>query len=326
MARSWRISDREFTAEIDPRTFLIDRESIRRRLGRTVVFLVLALVALPSARAADAPLHVTPGLCERSVSSIRRVLDREHRFVKVHAAEYLLSLGYPQGVEEAFHKELQTHGGELQYRIGIWRVLARCDTRGPEPSEWTDKIRDVLRNPSAPDRVHAGETLAKLGYRLRDDEAASLEEAARPDSAPLTPYALWVLANSDWPGAEGRLAELLDSSDVDARLGAAYALRHLPSVSAPTEEKLLAVARRERSGSKAKVYLLAAAAIHATPDRRASLTAELADFAAKGNREEKVESCQTLAEIGGDSDLSLLTRLLDDSDPDLRVQRRPMPF
>jgi SSS family solute:Na+ symporter len=278
-----------------------------------------ALVAFGSAQAADNPPHVTPQLLERSVSTIRHVLDREQRFVKVHAAEYLLALGYTQGVKEAFDKELLTHGGELQYRIGIWRVLARCDTRGPEPSEWTDKLRDVVRNPSAPDRVHAVETLAKLGYRLHDNEAAALAEAARPDDAPLTPYALWVLANSDWPSAEDRLASLLSSSEVDTRLGAAYALRHLPSVSAATEEKLLAAARRERSGSKAKVCLVAAAAMHAPSDARASLTAELADFAIKGNREEKVEACQTLAEIGDDSSLSLLTGLLDDADPDARA-------
>ncbi len=293
----------------------------RRRLGRAWVLLVLvpALVALRSARAADDPLHVTPELRDRSISVIRQVLDREHRFVKVHAAEYLLSLGYAQGVKEAFHKELQTHGGEFQYRIGIWRVLARCDPHGPEQSEWTDKIRGVLGNPSAPDRVHAAETLAKLGCRIDDDEVASLERAARPDSAPLTPYALWVLANSAWPGAEDRLAELLHSSNVDTRLGAAYALRHRPSVAAATEEKLLAAARRERPGSKAKVCLVAAAAMHAPPDDRASLTAELTDFALRGDLEEKVEACQTLAEIGGDSILSSLTRLLDDADPDARA-------
>ena len=47
--------------------------------------------------------------------------------------------------------------------------------------------------------------------------------------------------------------------------------------------------------------------------------AELANFAAKGNREEKVEACQTLAEIGGDADLSLLAQLLDDPDADPRA-------
>ncbi len=78
----------------------------RQRPGRLLILFVLmpALVAIGSAaRAADNP-RVTPQLIERSVSTIRHVLDREQRFVKVHAAEYLLSLGYTQGVREAFDK------------------------------------------------------------------------------------------------------------------------------------------------------------------------------------------------------------------------------
>ena len=282
------------------------------------MLLLPALFALRSARAADDPLQLTPELRDRSVAAIRQVFDREHRFVKVHAAEYLLWLGYAQGVEKAFQQELQAHGGEPQYRIGIWRVLARCDARGIEQSAWTDKICKVLWNTSAPDRVHAAETLAKLGYHVRDEEVASMEEAARPEGAPIAPYALWVLANSDRPDAEQRLATLLDSSDVDMRLGAAYALRHRPSVSAATVEKLLAAARRERP-SNARVFLVAAAAMHAPADGSAWLMAELLQFAARGNREEKVEACQTLADVGGAAALPQLTRLLGDADPDARA-------
>ena len=107
------------------------RHATSRRLGRalTLLPLLLALVGVGSAQAGG-PLQVTPELRNRSLSVIRQVLDREHRFVKVHAAEYLLSLGYAQGVKETFDKQLQTHGGELQYRIGIWRVLAAATRVG----------------------------------------------------------------------------------------------------------------------------------------------------------------------------------------------------
>ena len=81
----------------------------------------------------------------------------------------------------------------------------------------------------------------------------------------------------------------------------------------------MAAARRERPGSKAKVFLVAAAAMHAPADSRATLTAELARFAEKGASEDKVEACQTLAEIGGAAALPSLTRLLDDADADPRA-------
>ena len=292
--------------------------SLYLSISLACVLLAPAPIALRSARAADDVPNLAPQLRDRSVAAIRQVLDREQRFIKVHAAEYLLWLGYAQGVEETFRQELQAHGGEPQYRIGIWRVLARCDVHGVEPSEWTDKIRDVLRNLSAPDRVHAAETLAKLGYHLRDDEMAAMEEAARLDGAPIAPYALWVLANSDWPAAEDRLAALLGSADGDTRLGAAYALRHRPAVSPATATKLLAAARREPPGSKARVFLVAAAAMHAA-ESDDSLMRELMRFATRGSREERVESCQTLAEVGGATALVPLTGLLDQPDPDARA-------
>jgi hypothetical protein len=56
-----------------------------------------AAVALRSARAADDVPNLAPQLRDRSVAAIRQVLDREQRFIKVHAAEYLLWLGYAQG-------------------------------------------------------------------------------------------------------------------------------------------------------------------------------------------------------------------------------------
>jgi solute:Na+ symporter, SSS family len=297
----------------------------RWSLGRFFTLLVAALtVAAPlSARAASDPPQVTPSLRERSVSAIRQVFDREQQWVKVHAAEYLISLDYLEGVKEAFVKELDIHGGEPQYRIGIWRVLAQAASSERERAEWIGKIRDVFMDRAAPDRINAAETLAKLRYKVRDDETdnetAAMEQAAQPENGRLALYAAWVLVNSARPGAEGRLVERLDSPDADARLGAAYAMRYLPSVSPSAREKLLAVARREPATSKARVYVIAAAAVHAPPDDRSSLKSELADFAAKGDKAERFQACQTLAQIGDNSDLSLLGQLLDDPNPDLRA-------
>ena len=55
-----------------------------------------------------------------------------------------------------------------EYRIGIWRVLARAAIRKEERGEWTAKIRDVFFNLEALDRLNAAETLGKLGYTTRN--------------------------------------------------------------------------------------------------------------------------------------------------------------
>ena len=205
--------------------------SIGLALGRRVVVLVAALAAVgaPSARAGSDPPQVDSALRERAVNAIRRVMEQEQKWVKVHAAEYLLALDYREGVKPVFLTELELHGAEPQYRIGIWRVLARAAANEKEQAVWVDKIRRVLFDPASPDRLHATETLAKLGYKLREfngnlreEEVKSLEQAACRESTPRTPYAAWILLNAGCPNAveaEARLAALLDSSDVEAAPG-----------------------------------------------------------------------------------------------------------
>ena len=289
--------------------------------GQLLVLLATALTAAvaPSARAAADPSQAAAELRGRSVEAIRQVFGQEQRWIKVHAAEYLLALDYPEGVKEVFTKELGLHGSELQYRIGIWRVLARAANNEDERAEWIDKIRDVCLAPAASDRLHAMETLAKLGYKLHDDELATMEQAAQLENNTLAPYAAWVLANSERPGGEARLAKLLDSPSVDVRRSAAYAMRHLPLISASAREKLLSAARSETAESKARVSIIAAAAVHVSPVDQSSLKAKLPGFAAQGTSEDRVEAGRTLAQIGNNSDLPLLTSLLDDPNPDLRA-------
>ena len=142
-----------------------------RSSHRIILFSLLATFCLLGA----VPLHgqeppsterITPELRDEALRVLRETLDRETLWIKVHAAEYLLALDHPEGVKEAFTKELQDHGGEPQYRIGIWRVLARAAYNEKERQEQTKKIRDVFFDTASPDRLHAAETLAKLGYVL----------------------------------------------------------------------------------------------------------------------------------------------------------------
>jgi len=270
-------------------------------------------------RAAADPAQVAPELREQAIKAMRQVFEQEHEFVKVHAAEYLLALDYADGIKETFAKEQELHGTEPSYCIGIWRVLARAVSNEQERAKWIDRIRAVVMDPAAANRVGATETLAKLRYKLRDDERASMEQAAKPENGELAPYAAWVLLNSECPGAEARLAELLGSDDVNVRAGAAYALRHQPSISPATLEKLLAIVRKEPAESRARIFVVTAAVVHAAPNDQTAIKAELAGFAVNGTEEQKVQACQTLAQIGDGADLPMLSGLLDDPNPDARA-------
>lgn len=198
-------------------------------------------------------------------------------------------------------------------------MLARAAENEQERTEWIDKIRDAALERESPCRLHAVETLAKLGCRLSGDETPLMEKAAGQDDAPLAVYAAWTLLNSAHPKAESRLAELLASPNVDVRLGSAYALRQVKSISPETRTELSAALRREPATSKARIFLVAAAAVHATADERTSLKADLSQCIAKNNGDERIEACRALAQIGDNSDLPMLVKLLDHSNADVRI-------
>jgi SSS family solute:Na+ symporter len=267
----------------------------------------------------EAVAQVTPELRQRAVTVLRETLDCEARWIKVHAAEFLLALDYPEGVGETFDQELASAGDEPEYRIGIWRVLARAAARERDRDAWIGKIRDVFVDPDAPDRLHAVETLAKLGYQASKDEAEPFEMAARGDDGRMAAFASWVLFNSGMPHGEARLVELLASDDGPTRSIAAYALQHLTPLRRETLVALFAAAISEPSDSASRVFLTSAVAVHAHDAHRDAWRRQLWALIRSGSETERRLACQALAAVGQAEDLRALTDLLDDSDGDVRA-------
>lgn len=293
--------------------------------ARWPVLALLAAVAFglvtswcDSVHAADDLPTVTKELRGRAVDALQQTLREEERWVKVHAAEFLLALDYPDDVREVFEEELARSGDEPEYRIGIWRVLARAAARPEDRESWTAKIRDVFLDVDAPDRLHAVETLAKLRYKAPEGEAEPFEQAARQSEGPMAAYANWVLVNSGVDGAEARLADLLHSPEPGRRTAAQYALRHLADLSTATRTRLADAAVGEPEDASGRVFLVSAAVVHAPDDYRVAWKDQLLVYAAEGEPGEKYQACETLSAIGSHEDLSLLISLLDDPEADVR--------
>ena len=223
---------------------------------------------------------------------LRATLENEQEWIKVHAAEALLSVHHPEGVLAAFQREQMLHGAEPKYRIGIW---------------------------PGSDRLHAAETLAKLGYRAGGREMDAFGLVARERSGSLAVDVRWVLVNSGQRMAEARLAEMLDSDDAGTRDDAAYAIRHLPSVAPATWDRLAAAAKREPLASDVRSNLMSAAFRHAPADQRATYKAEVVKYAGAGTPDQKFEACAVLGLAGETDVLPLLTQLLDNPDANVRV-------
>ncbi|MDD4890856.1 MAG: hypothetical protein PHU85_13125, partial [Phycisphaerae bacterium] len=159
---------------------------------------MVALLTVLAAGRLDAqttapPTSVTPAIRQRSIDAMRQTLDQEQRWIKVHAAEYLLELDYRDGVREVFLKELDLHGDEPEYRIGIWRVLARAAVAEKDRKTWIGRISEVIADRAAPDRGHAIESLAKLRTAATDRVLEALQEDLQNGSSPVPPYAVLAL-------------------------------------------------------------------------------------------------------------------------------------
>lgn len=291
---------------------------------RLLLFGVLvSTIAWPlSAPAADGPTEVTPELRQQAVEVLRRALQEAQQWEKVHAAEFLLALDYSQGVREVFAKELAEHEGTPQYRIGVWRVLARAAVRPQQRKPQVDKIRDVFLDPTAPDRLHAVETLGKLGYKVPNDEDEAFDLAASGADGQMAAYARWVLVTRDEEPGEARLVELLDSDDPAIRQTAAYAVGRLAELSPAGRAKLTAAAAREPSDSPGRVYLIGASAVWAEPEALPPLVDELVQYVRTGTKAQRLAACNALAQVGAPDELPLLVGLLEGllnhEDTDLR--------
>ena len=66
---------------------------IRLSLSPIVVANVVVLLACSPSAVAETATKVTPELRENSIRTLRDVLEKEDRWVKVHAAEFLLEHG-----------------------------------------------------------------------------------------------------------------------------------------------------------------------------------------------------------------------------------------
>jgi len=296
-----------------------------RRSQITQICLAIALLlvaAVPALAQAKTPSdeQVNAELRERAVEVMRDTLANEYQWVKVHAAEYLLSLQYSDGVRAAFEQELERHVEEPQYRIGIWRVLTRSSVAPTDRDRWLEQIRSARVDLEGPDRLHATETLAKLNYFASAVEIPLLEQDARSDDGPMAAFAMCILVHSGLTEYEAKLAELLRSEDERTRLCAAYSIRFIEGISQDTFSVLLEAANGENAESSAKAYLLSSAYFQSeNVEKLALFRSALREYAENGTTAEKTESIAALGERGGERELPLLISLLDDPEADVRA-------
>ena len=277
-----------------------------------VVAFVLLAAAAPLA--ADPPENsgVSPRLREQAVEVLRQAL--EIPAARVEAAHFLLALDYPQGVPDSV---ADIPEDQPQSRIDRWGVLARASNRPQHRRTWVEKIEQVFDDPNAPDRLHALETLAKLGEYPASLQTANPEAPA--DHGPLAVYVDWIRAAAGDIDAEATLADLLSAPEPVVRAQAAYVAFELAEISPETWAKLDQAAGNEPPNTLAAAYLASAAFVHAPEDRRDHWRAAFVKNGPRVNQRQRYQLAAALARRGEAGDLPILEDLLDDSEPSVRA-------
>lgn len=257
-------------------------------------------------------------VADEARETLKRVLQEESKWIKVHAAEALLPFGETERVARVFLSENEQFGQEPAYRIGIWRVLAQA--RSPERSYWHQKITEAFRDKNAVDRLFALESLCKLGDPLDASILRDVVEWAVSAAGRERVFAEWL----DWQQGDAtalaRLTAALSSSDPLARLRASYILRQIGSREAPVLAALAHAAAVEPADTPARPYVVGAAfALKADPARLKEWRRELEERALSGVPGSAYEAFQSLQPDLRADDIARVRGQLHAAHGDIRI-------
>lgn len=265
-----------------------------------------------------------PVQSEACIALLRKVLHEQKEWVKVHAAEYLLWAGHPEGVKSQFLDEAKRYGTKPQYRVGVWRALFQCAENESEKLVWLNKIKAAFLDENGPDRIHAAETLAKIRISMLHDAPEITNRALKSDAPALALYTFWSTAFDSAEQLGIVKMELiknltpLSGSDGAKKSISAYALRQLGDLNARQWELLADAALKEPETSSARVNMLSAAWSTASTPADAKLAlikSTIVKYHTASTKAERSEMAMALAAKGNVGDLPVLMEMFENKRP-----------
>lgn len=274
-----------------------------------------ALLATMGLRAAE----TDAALAARARTVLHHYFDTDRTMVRLHAAEAMAATGEARLVREQLTRERAGNEASI-HRVGLWRLLASTAINPYDRTQWIERVEGALLNPRAADRAQGVEALGKLNYRAKGKtlEALRARAASEPEAEAIS--ALWVLQQTNEPGALAGLTKALASKDPVARQRAAYAVRWLEPIDPALKQALARAVEAEPVDSAAYPFILSAAVtLRADRERLADWQGKLEGLLATGTPAARYEACQTLMRRFGAADVAKVAPLLDDKDPDTQV-------
>lgn len=250
---------------------------------------------------------------------LHEVMTAERSWVKIHAAEALIDAGETDRIHAIFFAG-EAANENPTIRIGLWRVLARTARTPAERAEWIARIEGAYRDPQAPDRMQAIESLGKLHHRVSGPSLTLVRsESAGAPSVPMV-LALWAAQLAGEPNALAGLTGLLSSPDPTLRGDAAYALRWLGAPDPAVRQALAKAAAVESADTYAHPYILGAAVtVGADAAQTKAWLDKLEQVLWSGTTDARFEAAQTLKHHCPPAKVFQLAPLLSEPANDARV-------
>jgi len=283
--------------------------------------LIVLIICLLYSCSTEQERFVSGELRDTAVEKLRVTLSSDLTWEKVHAAEFLVRLGYTDNVYETFLEEEKVKGSEHYYRIGIWRVLAQASSNPEDKQQWLDSIASVFKNPMVQDHIHAAESLAKLGVSPYSVSIELTDSILNGNHNQLWAYILWGTAyesGEDMELAKNKFGGIISNTEEPAEIRklAAYALRNIKDVSTEDWNILIDVACHEPDTSQAYAYLLSSALVNTPNDSLLSSRVEeclnrLEVIAFSSGSGGRFEALTALGEFGNREHLSILSEIIE---------------
>ncbi len=256
-------------------------------------------------------------LKQHALNDLRELLHTQEEWVKVHVAEFLIWENYlVNDVRTVFLDEERKHGDQPRYRIGVWRVLAQAALTLEERESWIERIIAVYNNPSSIDRLHAIETLAKLGVPV-DANFEWVAGITVDNVDAFAVYRLWNAAHHPDLGPDiaratclSLLNQLNEQSRADLIPTISYVLRYLKPFTLNEWRQFAELQAIRTSPIAVRANLLATAWMTAPPigdQRNFPMKDQL--ISAEGNPDGLQQLLHGLAERGKADDQKTLFRL-----------------
>ncbi|MBI4664333.1 MAG: hypothetical protein HY735_36515 [Verrucomicrobia bacterium] len=257
-------------------------------------------------------------LATRARNTLDEALINEKGWTRIRAAEALIALGQQERVRALFESELPASENTPE-RVGVWRILATTVPTSKR-ADWIARMERTFLEPSSPDRLQAIESLCKLNYVLRGrtlEEARKMERTL-PRAEAL--FALWALCLAGEKGSLARLADSLDSPEVQVRRRTGLVLRWIAPPDQRIRQKLARAIEAEPLDTAASPFLLSAGLwLKLDPARAGIWRSRLEDALALGPANVRFEACQTLMRIYTVNDLPRIAMYLRDPDGETRI-------